>query len=96
MKLKLLAVLLGLSLGVVIAQETPEQYPGQKDHAKPPKDYACTGGPETPIAHRCKCKNMPKDKDDPVCKTYEAEDDAACFSYCHKEHCSCKSSCPDT
>lgn len=96
MKLKMAAVLIGLSLGIVAAQEKPEQYPGQKDHAEPPKDWVCSGAPNTPADHKCACSNMPKDSKDPICAVYENQDDPQCSVYCHKDHCACKSSCPDT
>jgi hypothetical protein len=96
MKLKLAAILLGVSLGVVLAQEKPEQYPGQKDHAAPPDNWFCSGAPNTPADHKCACKNMPKDPKDPICAVYENEDDPQCSSWCHREKCACKASCPDT
>lgn len=96
MKLKVLAVIVGISLGAVAAQEQPEQYPGQHDHAAPPADWFCSGAPNTPADHKCACKNMPKDPKDPVCAVYENADDPACGAYCHREKCACKSSCPDT
>jgi len=91
-------ILAGMMLGaaLALAQEKPEQYPGQKDHAKPPDDWFCSAGANTPADHKCACKNMPKDPKDPICAVYENEDDPQCSAYCHKDHCACKSLCPDT
>jgi hypothetical protein len=88
--------LVAFAIGAVIAQDTPEQYPGQHEHATPPKGWFCAAGDDIPPDHRCACKNMPKDDDDPICKVYENEDDPQCSVYCHKDHCACKSSCPDS
>lgn len=96
MKTWIAAALVGMSLGIVAAQQAPEQYPGQRDHAMPPEGWECNGAPGTPADHKCACSNMPKDSKDPICAVFENADDPKCSVYCHKDHCACKSPCPDT
>lgn len=105
MKLKVAAILLGISLGVTFAQEKPEQYPGQKDHAEPPANYFCDHVGDR--AHRCDCPGMTPD---PMCKTPAPmpEDDpnteedesqptpqesSKCSSFCWRDHCHCHQAC---
>jgi hypothetical protein len=89
--LTLPVIVLSISLAL-LAQGSDEPYPGQSEHREPPKGWYCTPDAAQP-AHRCACKNMAKDKDDPICKKPEPEDDPQCRSYCWKSHCLCQIKC---
>lgn len=92
------AVMLGLALGVLAAQQKPEQYPGQSEHKEPPADYFCQQVGDK--AHRCDCPGMTRD---PMCKKgpegpeeepeIPLEESQKCSSYCWKDHCRCKRAC---
>ncbi len=86
------AALLAFAVGAVAAQQDPgDAYPGQHDHAEPPKGWYCFPDAKEP-SHRCACKNMARDKDDPVCLK-DTEEDQACAVWCHKDHCGCQMAC---
>ncbi len=99
MKTILVAVTLGLALGVAAAQrQKPEQYPGQREHKEPPADYFCEQVADA--AHRCDCPGMQKDpmcKKDPEGPEEETgptmEESQKCSVYCWKDHCRCKRAC---
>lgn len=98
--LLLLAV---LSLGV--QGQTPEAYPGQHDHEKPPEGWYCE--PQTPRYtippdHVCACRRMEITEvttgecvKNPDGSNYVTED-PKCAVWCHKDHCKCPTMSCDT
>lgn len=93
MKLYWLAVgfsfLLGFEAFVLFGAQNDEPYPGQSQHAVPPKDWFCTPTAADPD-HKCACKRM--DASAPVCDDPPKED-PVCTVYCHADHCRCPIIC---
>lgn len=82
-----------LMVGALLAQgaQQPEPYPGSRNHEDPPKGWFCTPK-AVQVSHRCACKNMAKDPDDPVCQS-DTQEDPVCKVWCHKDHCMCQLAC---
>ncbi len=78
---------------VMFQAEPPEAYPGQHQHAEPPKGWFCS--PTAKVkAHECHCKRMTHaTTDDPVCEDTHVAEDAQCSVYCHMDHCLCPVTC---
>lgn len=93
---------LALSVGVYAGQRSePEQYPGQHNHAEPPKDYYCSNHQDADKAHVCFCPGMVAD---PMCRTTPGEPppeppsdeelrDGKCSVWCYRDRCRCKMEC---
>ncbi len=91
-------IMFAVIVGVLILQApAPEQFPGQRDHAQPPKDFFCQlkGTKGVDDAHACTCTRMQETtKADPdCCNAPPAPEDPKCSVYCWKDHCHCKVGC---
>lgn len=66
--------------------DSPEAYPGQHDHARPPDGWTCHRPPvdlSGDQTHWCACERT-CDPD-----TQVVHEDKACAVYCHADRCSC-------
>jgi hypothetical protein len=78
---------------ILFLQGPPEAYPGQRDHAEPPKGFFCSPTAKD-AAHKCACKRMTMaTPDDTHCEQTPVEEDAKCTVYCHADHCRCPVKC---
>lgn len=70
---------------LLVFQTTPEDYPGQRDHAMPPAGWMCM--PQNyelnvPPDHACNCERS-------CDETGKVVEDRKCKVWCHADHCSC-------
>lgn len=81
-------LLLALLVAVQVTQDPPrEQYPGQSQHAEPPKDWFCMPQNYTltvPPDHACNCERSCDET------TGKIREDQKCGSFCHADHCKCE------
>ncbi len=88
-----LPALLFVAFFMGIQQTPPEAYPGQRQHAVPPKGFFCSAEAKD-VAHKCSCKRMSEHTtDDPVCEDTEVQEDPTCTVFCHPLACKCKITC---
>lgn len=66
----------------------PEDYPGQRNHEKPPDGWFCSANHPHP-AHNCSCVRLDTSQD---CEGTPNED-RACKVWCHRAHCKCPIKC---
>jgi hypothetical protein len=81
-------------------QQRHEPYPGQGEHAEPPKGWFCSSHPSAPRDHKCDCKKTcakPTDEDgNTIDGPMIVTEDARCTVFCHKDHCACEVKCAET
>lgn len=66
----------------------PEDYPGQRQHGKPPDGWFCSHNDPHP-AKSCSCVRVDTSQD---CEGTPTED-RMCKVWCHKQHCKCPIAC---
>jgi len=95
MKPILFAIVLAFSLNV--QQDTPEDYPGQSRHERPPADWFCSHDAKDG-AHKCECQRVASNCDEepaaPQCKVYCHEqshwvEDGNGKGHLEPSHCHC-------
>lgn len=72
---------------IALLLQTAEPYPGQSNHAEPPKDWYCANQNyelTVPPAHVCGCERMCDSE------TGEIREDRTCTVWCHADHCHCQ------
>ncbi len=89
-------LLTGAFLGLMAlqtGQQPPEDYPGQRDHAMPPKGWYCSADAKV-VAHKCACKRMMQSTpEDPLCEDMPMPESPQCKVWCHAERCLCPVEC---
>lgn len=79
----------------ILGVQTPpkEAYPGQSQHAEPPKGFYCSAQAKD-AAHKCTCKRVAiKTKEDPDCCDAVPMEDKGCTVWCWPGHCTCPIKC---
>ena len=84
--------LIGLVLfGIAVMAQQPDPSQPFPNHEEPPPGWFCTADARQ-ADHKCACRNMPKEPNDPVCHS-ETQEDATCKVFCHADHCRCQMKC---
>ena len=81
---------IGLTL-LLVAQEPSEQYPGQREHRKPPDGWSCLHqniALTVPPNRVCACERAC----DP--ETGITTEDRSCSAWCHRPSCECGKDLP--
>lgn len=89
---------LALVVGVAAQDQTPEAYPGQREHMPPPDGWMCSPQrPDfsVPEDHVCTCQRMAqRDLTTGEC-LHDADgkelitESPTCAVWCHQSHCGC-------
>jgi hypothetical protein len=96
-----LMVIIVFVAAVASGGQEREAYPGQRNHAEPPKGWTCTQHPNVPKSspHHCECQRtcvQNTDQNGQPMEGMHVAEDSKCKVYCHPKSCACPTSCSST